>query len=149
MDRLGRTFFGLVVPSLAEWPGVLALASRYFVCLVVTDGTSETTGEIASWARRALRQGLDYACMWGEGSEVIHDVIDSEFTALPDHEARPVVMTTSHTAEALEEAADFFMVSALPVAGYRHECTSWLVAEVGQSGTLSGARELISGRLKG
>jgi hypothetical protein len=129
-------------------PEVLALASRYFVCLVVADGTTETTEEIGSWARRALRQGLVYACMWGAGSEVIHDAIDSQFIALPDHEARPVVMTTSHP-EALEEAADFFMVSALPAAGYRHECTSWLVVEVGQSGALSGARELISGRLKG
>ena len=148
-DPSGRTFFGISVSSLADWPGVLTLASRYFVCLVVLGAPPETNQEVTRWAGMALGQGLVYACVWGPGCEAVHDGIDWELAALPDQERRSQVMTTWHDRDTLEEAANYFMVDAQPAPGYRPECSSWLVVEVARSGATLGARRLIADRVTG
>ena len=143
VDDRGRVHYAARVPSLAGWPHAIDLASPYFVCLVVADGTTETAADVGEWARRVLAQGLVYACAWGPGCEVVHDVIDWEFLTMPDHANRAIVMTTWHEAESLEEAVDFFLVSAVPDEAYRSHCSAWLLIEVGDAGAASGARDLV------
>jgi hypothetical protein len=140
-DGRGRAFYSIRTPSLAAWPASVRLASRYFVCLVVADGTTETTEEVGQWAELALQQGLVYACSWGPGCEVVEDMVDWAFIGLTDHEARPIVITTSHPDESVESALEFFVDEAKPDGAYLRECSSWLLVEVGLAGARSGARD--------
>lgn len=137
----GRLFASMRLPSLADWPAVLQFASPYFVCLVVADGTTETTDELSAWAARALEQGMVYACAWGDGCDVVEDVVDWAFIARDSGGDRPIVLTTSHRDEPVEAAVDFFITDALPVDAYRTGCSTWLLVEVGQAGATSGALE--------
>lgn len=141
-DSRGRAFYSIRVPSLSlvAWPANLALASPYFVCLVVADGTTETTEELGQWAKLAVEQGLVYMCAWGPSCEVVEDIVDWAFVALPDHPDRPIVMTTSHSGESVEAAVDFFVGTAKPADGYLSRCSSWLLVEAGAAGARSGAQ---------
>ena len=143
VDGRGRGFYSIRVPSLSlvGWPATLSLASRYFVCLVVADGTAETTDELGQWATLVVEQGLVYMCAWGPGCEVVEDIVDWAFVALPDHLDRPIVMTTSHPSESVAAAVDFFVSAAKPADGYVSECSSWLLVEVGSAGASSGAQD--------
>jgi hypothetical protein len=141
VDPVGRFFGSMRIPSLTDWPAVLQLASPYFVCLVVADGTTETTDELSTWASRALDQGLVYLCAWGDGCDVVEDIVDWAFIARPDSSDRPIVVTTSHRDVPVEAAVDFFVKDAVPVDGYGSACSTWLLVEVGQAGAMSGALE--------
>jgi len=148
-DYQGRAFYGLSVLSLAQWPDDLSLGSDFLAVFVVADGTTETTEELGEWARRALAQGLVYSCSWGPGSESVHDVVDWEELARHNYDTTgPIIMTTWHDSETLDEAVDFFMVSALPDKPFPLNSTAWLVVEVGTFGVLSGAQHLVAERLQ-
>ena len=109
------------------------------MCLVVADGTTETTQDVSEWAIRALEQGLVYVCAWGEGCDVVEDAVDWAFIVKPDSAERPIVLTTSHADETVADAVDFFAHDAKPVGAYRAKCPKWLLVEVGDFGTASGA----------
>jgi hypothetical protein len=148
-DSQRRVFFGLSVSSLAQWPDSLSLGFDFFAVLVVADGTTETTEELGEWARRALAQGLVYSCSWGPGCETVHDVVDWEELARHNYDTTgPIVMTTWHEGETLDEAMNFFMVSAVPDKPFPLDSTAWLVVEVGTFGALSGAKHLVAERLQ-
>jgi hypothetical protein len=91
VDGDGKAFFGMQTPSLAAWPASMELPSGYFACLVVADGTAETTEELGTWAKKAIEQGLVYPCSWGPSCEVVEDAVDWAALEMPDAESRPVI----------------------------------------------------------
>lgn len=85
----GHTLDAFWTPTLAAWPEALSFPSPYFACLVVADGTTEITEQLGGWARRALWLGAVFVSAWAQGCEVVDDVVDRDFAALPDHERVP------------------------------------------------------------
>lgn len=139
----GRRFLAARAKSLAVWPVEVALPSRYFACLVIADGTAESTDELGRWASRALSQGMVFCAAWGPGGEVVHDVVD--WAALERDKYRsdsPIVVTTWHSSESMAEAVEFFVNTTVLDAAYRPECHSWLLVEDGEFGLASGSRNV-------
>ena len=145
VDPRGRSFYWLRTPSLAIWPSALALDSPNFGCLVIADGTAETTEQVGRWADIAVAQGLVFSDAWGRGSDVVEDCVDWAFVALPDCDTRPVIMTSSPgDDESLESASWFFVWVAFPHPVYQDQCRSLIVVEVGDAGGKADIPGLIS-----
>ena len=140
-----RALFAIRTPSLATWPAALGLPSRYFACLVVADGTAESTDQLGAWADRVLGQGMAFCASWGPGCEVVEDIVD--WTILQRNQFRvdvPLIITTSHSRDPLPAAIDFFLNAAPLVAEeYRARCRSWLLVEDGEFGRRCGCRQLL------
>lgn len=83
-----------------------------FALLVATADHADLS-TIEALARWSIPSGIFSASFWGPGCEVAHDTFDEidvilDIEAGVDLENQPVVMTTWHAEESLEEALDYF-----------------------------------------
>jgi hypothetical protein len=72
--------------------------------------------------------GCVYFCSWGADCERVHDNFDGERD--PD---APVIMTTWHNEESLDEALWFFVRDTHPDDGYSSTCGCGVAISIGNS----------------
>lgn len=107
---------------------------------MAADTTNLSTEAVADFTLAALNHGMVYFCSWGPHCERFHDIVDNvilgddltqqNFSGL---KTGNVIMTTWHADETLEEALDFFAISAVPTEGFAAESEFRLVICVGNS----------------
>jgi hypothetical protein len=124
-----RELFSLSSPDFASLPDFISLPTRHFAALLAADATGVDAAVLADFARRLLRAGCVYFCVWGPDCERVHDIFDEEC-----FEVEPVIMTTWHEEESLDEALWFFVSCAYPDDGYRNTSRSALVISIGKPG---------------
>jgi hypothetical protein len=117
-------------PTLEELPLRLNIASKRFVLFVAAD-VGSLTG-IDSTLARLLDYGCVYLCAWGPGCEELHDamdyvVLDQERDGAPER----TIMTTWHSSDSLEEAAEFAVLWAVPDEDLAEGCDSVVLASIG------------------
>lgn len=121
----GRELFSLMLPDFASMPESLKLPSAHFIAFVAADATAVDESVLAEFSRKLLRAGCVYFCAWGRDCERVHDVFDSECV-----DAEPVIMTTWHAQESLDEALWFFVSAAFPDDGYENTTKSAVVLTI-------------------
>lgn len=87
------------------------LPPRPFVCLLAWNAEGQPVDVLARVTGTLLDAGCAYACCYGSGCERVHDVADEELVGRTVLECRqwPVVMTTWHTHETLDDVLHFFL----------------------------------------
>jgi hypothetical protein len=131
-DSLGREAFVVSLPAVAS-VGPFALPSTRFACLVACDSRMVDASDLLAFGRSLIEQGAAYVCAWGPGCRELEDAVDQASVELDmerGHET-PVVMTTAHPDDTLEEALEFLSKSALPDRAYAGECRASVGITVG------------------
>lgn len=123
----GRELFSLALPDFASLPEALHLPSAHFIAFLAADAAGIDQSALAEFSRKLLRAGCVYFCAWGRDCERVHDVFDSECAAV-----EPVIMTTWHAQESLDEALWFFVSGALPDDGYEKTTRSAVAITIGR-----------------
>lgn len=130
--------FTVVEVPVLEWPTSLTLATRRFCLFIAADSSGSTADVISEFALAALHQGMVYCAVWGPGCERFHDIIDEMVARDGLNERRfvgptpnDVIMTTWHADESIEEALEFFTMSALPTEGLLADSDFRVVACIG------------------
>ena len=133
------------------WPSDLQISGPYFRLFVAADTSKVSTTQISQFAQGALASGMVYCCCWGPGCEKLHDIIDEVIVAeelkgkpIPRPSPNDTVMTTWHDNESLQEAVEFFLVSAVPTAGYGVNSCSAVAMSVSNSGWGETIRETLT-----
>lgn len=110
-----------------KWP------AGHFVLLLLADGSSWPDAHLAEWAEGVLRAGAVYVCCWGPGAEFVEGAFDQAARALEQDTDRelPVVMTSSHESETLDQALWFAATATWPAEEYEETCRSLVVVSVG------------------
>ncbi len=103
----------------------------------------ETIGRLAVWL---LDSGLVYACVWGPGCELVHDIIDEEIVGggpiVPRYAIE--IMTTWHDDTPLDDALRFWLSLAKPSDVFIESCRSSLVLVFGNPEWSARARQAVS-----
>jgi hypothetical protein len=118
--------FALSAPDFASLPDSISLPTSHFVCLVAANSTSVDAAVLKELSRKLLRAGCVYFCAWGPDCERLHDIFDEEC-----FEVDPVIMTTWHEEDSLDEALWFFVSCAYPDDGYQDTTKSALAISIG------------------
>jgi hypothetical protein len=111
-----REIFCIAASTFAELPSSFALPSKRFVALLVADTKQNDVATLSRFAESLLASGCVYFCAWGPACERAHDIMD-ECSLDMD----PVIMTTWHVDESLDEALYFFLRNAWPDEGYSED----------------------------
>jgi hypothetical protein len=106
-------------------------SSRHFGLFVALDARSLDANKIAQLAGYLLEKGLVYLCAWGPDCERVHDIFDEVAVQRDPEQNEPVIMTTWHSDETLQEALCFFVNSAFPDDAYERTCNEWIVSPIG------------------
>lgn len=124
--------FSADVPRLEALASEINLPSARFVLFVAANTSGIDSPKLVTIAETILKRGATYVCCWGPDCERLHDCFDEAdvYHALDDDEA-PVVMTTWHGDESLEEAAWFALHTASPHPGLEEGTNAVLLATVG------------------
>ncbi len=132
-DDVERHLYVVTIPSLEDWPTVVGAdnwpipESEGFALLLAMDASgigADPIGELAKWC---IEHGLFAASLWGADCERVYDVFDEidVHLELAKRDAglvvgrTPVVTTSWHADESLEEALDFFWSCSRPDHGMR------------------------------
>jgi len=121
----GRELFSLALPDLQSLPDSISLPPGHFIAFLAADATAVGPAVLAEFSKRLLRAGCVYFCAWGPDCERMHDAFDGEC-----FEIEPVVMTTWHSEESLDEALWFFVTVAHPDEGYEDTTRSAIAISV-------------------
>lgn len=118
-------FTGLFAPT--KWP------DGHFVLLVLADVSTWPDAHFAEWAEGVLRAGAVYVCCWGPGADRLEERIDE---AAQEIERRaglhlPVIMTSQHESETMDEALWFAANATWPAEEYEDTCDALVVVAVG------------------
>ena len=123
-----------------NWSRALEVPSRRFRLFVAADINNVSTQAISDFALAALSKGMVYFCSWGPGCERFHDIVDEVVVEddlsqqkFSGPKTGDVVMTTWHAHETLEEALDFFAISAVPTDGFAPDSDFRVVICLGNS----------------
>jgi hypothetical protein len=138
----GRDLYLLELRTWEDWPGELHLLSERFCLLVAGNARGEDPQAIRAFASKALTAGCVYACAWGPGCELVHDTFDSTFNET-ENSSGPVVMTTWHEDESLEQALNFLMRDAWPSDIWIGSCRASVVAVIANDGWAAEVRRLV------
>jgi hypothetical protein len=114
----------LEAPDPHAVPAELEVAGPRFVCLLVWDAEDAPSETIETLARQLLAAGCVYICCWGEGCSSVHDVFD--LASIERGADAPVVMSTWHEQEALNDAIWFALFVAEPDPSFSEHCGSVL-----------------------
>jgi hypothetical protein len=123
------------------WPVALHIPSTRFRLFVAADTTVSTSEALAKFAHATLKLGMVYFCAWGPGCERFHDIVDKviELDDLGERlfvgpTSNDVVMTTWHAEDTLDEALDYFLISACPTDGFAVGSNYWVAMCVNNPG---------------
>jgi hypothetical protein len=130
---------GIVDLGRLAWPA-WDLPTKRFRLFVAANTTRVPACQISAFAQAALAKGMVYLCVWGDGCQRFHDIVDQvileddagerKFGGPGPHD---VIMTTWHDHDSLEEALAFFARCAIPIAGLLDDSEYWLAVCVGNS----------------
>jgi hypothetical protein len=125
-----RRVYGCNSSTFEELPRSLNIASKRFVLFVAAD-VGSLTG-IDTTLAQLLDCGCVYLCAWGPGCEQLHDAMDDivlnrEFEGAPES----TIMTTWHSDDSLQDAAEFALLWAIPDADLAEGCDSVVLASIG------------------
>lgn len=114
LRRTPRNVYALGLSGLHALPDRFVVGSPHFVLLLAADFESSSV-DLDALSQRILGAGCVYFCAWGSGCERMHDFVDEAIVIreLEGH-APSNIMTTWHSADSLEEAVEFAVVSAEP-----------------------------------
>ncbi len=103
------------------WPVGRAEGFALFLALDTPTISTDVIGELAGWC---IEHGLFAVSVWGSHCERAHDIFDEVDVQLGLAERdtgfdgrRPVVMTSWHADESVEDALDFFWSCSIPDQG--------------------------------
>ena len=127
LEPVGRARSGreVLIGFFPAWSDVLRLDLQRgaFVLFVVEDlPASATRSPLSEAAHHLLDTGAVYVCAWGPRCRAIEDVFDWAAIDRDPDGRRPIIMTTSHAEESLEEAFDFAISFAQPADEYAESC---------------------------
>ncbi|MGC1490061.1 MAG: hypothetical protein WA798_01730, partial [Candidatus Acidiferrum sp.] len=106
-------------------------SSKHFGLFLALDAVAIDVERIRRVAEKLLRRGLVYLCTWGSDCERVHDIFDEVDVRMDPEQQKPVVMTTSHSDESIEEAVWYFVNCAFSEEAYLPTCLDWIFAPVG------------------
>lgn len=132
-SRSGRELVHLCIERPEDLPAALVLPSPRFVLLLVWDASAAKVPTISDVATKLLAAGCVCACTWGSDCERVHDIFDEcivgDGSADPD--TTPLIQTTWHTADSLEDALWFALEVAEPDPDVAAGCGTLLVLQIG------------------
>ncbi|HUR47626.1 MAG TPA: hypothetical protein VMZ27_17210 [Candidatus Saccharimonadales bacterium] len=126
-DVTGRELFSLALPDFGSLPDLIVLPSRNFIAFLAADAANVDAVVLAEFSRRLLRAGCVCFCAWGTDCERVHDLFDGECFSI-----EPVIMTTWHPRDSLDDALWFFVFTAFPDDAYGATCQSGLAVSIGR-----------------
>lgn len=113
-----------------DWPQEPPVRTR-FVLFIEMDARDLPNDELRSTARRIIRHGAAWICLWGADSERAHDLFDQAAVELDRASGSSTdLMTSWHSSETLVEALWFFATCALPT-DFDASSHVWLAVSVG------------------
>ena len=130
-SKPSKDFYLCSTQEIDSLTGQVNPSSQRFGLFLALDARSLDDVRISNSARSLLERGLAYLCIWGLGCERVHDTFDGVAAETDPEGNRPVVMTTWHSDETLQEALWFFVNRAFPDAAYVSTCKQWIVASLG------------------
>ena len=121
--------------DLDAFPERLSIDSPCFVLLLLAADFMARYCDRDRLFQRILDAGCVYFCAWGNGCEHMHDWFDWFLVEKELKTGEPIgnIMTTWHSADSLEEAVEFAIVSAEPDDQYAAGCGAVVLATVGSS----------------
>ncbi len=125
-EELGREVFSISGPVASRPPDLTGLPAGHFAAFVAWDTSGADPVDLEAFCDCLLKRGCVYFCAWGPDCERLHDVFDAAGV-----DVNPVVMTTWHSDESLEEALEFFISSSHPDAGYSDTTRSAIAISIG------------------
>ena len=123
---MDRELFFIAAPEIVALPPAFTFASRHFAALLVTDSTRIADDGLATFSTSLIRAGCSYFCTWGPGCERAHDIFDLQCLDID-----PVIMTTWHADEPLDDAIWFLLRTTFPDDGYFDTTRTGLAVVVG------------------
>jgi hypothetical protein len=123
-----RELFFLSLSDFASLPEAVSIPGRHFVAFLAANANEIDASVLSEFAHKLVLAGCVYFCAWGKDCERMHDLFDLECLQID-----PVVMTTWHANDSLDEALYFFVFSAHPDDGYGNTTKSMLAISIGDS----------------
>jgi AmiR/NasT family two-component response regulator len=117
-----------------EWPRDLKLPSQHFCLLLVSDAQGVSQQVIDNFVNGALDAGCVYSCAWGPACARVEMSFDGRWVERNIEDINPdtpVLMTTSHERDSLDDALQFLTVVAWPDHAFAATCGTALVAVIG------------------
>ncbi|MBI2202535.1 MAG: hypothetical protein HYU41_01585 [Candidatus Rokubacteria bacterium] len=87
--------------------------------------------EVRRIADHLLTAGAVWVCAWGPGAGRLEDIFDDAAIANDPGGTKPVICTTAHADERIEEAFEFAISAALPASEYSESCRAVVAVFVG------------------
>ena len=115
-----------------NWPAPV-LPTKRFRLLLVGDRLGDDRESMLHFAEQALASGMVYFCAWGDGCELVHDLVDVVIIREPEIDVDHVLLTTWHAKETLEEVAWYFAWATQPADAYLQDSEFWLAICVGEN----------------
>lgn len=122
-----RELFSLALPDFQSLPDSLSFPTRHFIAFVAADSTGVDAAVLAEFSRKLLRAGCVYLCCWGEACDRVHDIFDEECFDIV-----PLIITTSHLTDSLDEALWFFVFNVYPYEDYWDTSATALAISIGR-----------------
>jgi hypothetical protein len=127
-----RRLYGIHCTRFEDLAAAITVASPRFVLFVAAD-VGLITG-IDDTLRRLLDVGCEYLCAWGPQCEQLNDAMDHIVLMQElDGAAERTIMTTWHSNDSLDEAAQFALLWAVPDSAVARGCESVVLASVGNA----------------
>ena len=129
-ELTGRHEISLELASPEDWPSDWQPSSRHFALFLGWSEESLANALDKGFARRVTEAGIALLACWGPGAEKVHDLFDDVLAPL-NQRSDAVVVTTWHEDEKLEDAVEYFLVTAHPHTEYEQTCSTWVMASLG------------------
>jgi hypothetical protein len=129
-DALGRAAYLGFANDLEEL-AALTVPSRPFVLFVGADASGRIPEPYYSTAKRLLELGAVYVLCWGPDCRRAEDLFDEAVVGNGSADRFGRVITTSHPAESIREALEFATTVAVPNDDIALNCSTLIVAFVG------------------
>jgi len=131
-----RSLYTLGVAEPLDVVGIKEFPTSHFACFIAWDALQSSKALVTSVVERLLYAGATYICAWGPGCNGVHDVADEARESQcggADDRAHPVVMTTSHASDSLQDALWVFLFLTFPDERFEEPTRSGLAITIGNS----------------
>lgn len=126
-----RTLYLIGVEEADDLVNDSVIPESPFVCLLAWDAGQVPDDVVLRVAKFLVDAGTRYVCAWGSDCKRVHDLVDqARFDPEADYEVNPVIFTTWHDDEPLEEAIYCFL-ECDPDWNYDDDCTAAVAISVG------------------